>query len=153
MIASPLGTAVATRHWWHEAVFYQIYPRSFADGNGDGIGDLAGIIARLDYLASLGIEAIWLSPHYPSPLRDVGYDISDYFGVHPDYGSLEQFAEFLAGAHGRGATGRGCAPAATSRGGATDRQRGSASGGDRIDPRSGARRLRGQPKSRSRWLG
>ena len=62
--------------WWQRAVFYQIYPRSFADGNGDGIGDFPGMIAKLDYLRDLGIDAIWLSPHYPSPFLDCGYDIS-----------------------------------------------------------------------------
>ena len=71
--------------WWQTAVFYQIYPRSFADGNGDGIGDFAGMIDRLDYLRDLGVGAIWLSPHYPSPNADCGYDISDYTGVAPEY--------------------------------------------------------------------
>jgi hypothetical protein len=64
--------------WWQQAVFYQIYPRSFADGNGDGIGDFRRMIAKLDYLRDLGVDAIWLSPHYPSPFLDCGYDISDY---------------------------------------------------------------------------
>ena len=63
--------------WWQKAVFYQIYPRSFADANGDGIGDIPGIISRLDYLQDLGIDAIWLSPHFPSPLCDCGYDVAD----------------------------------------------------------------------------
>lgn len=89
-------------HWWETAVFYQIYPRSFADGNGDGIGDFKGMISKLDYLASLGIDAIWLSPHYPSPQLDVGYDISDYTGVNPEYGTLEDFKTFLHGLHERG---------------------------------------------------
>ena len=88
--------------WWQEAVFYQIYPRSFADGNGDGMGDLEGMISKLDYLKELGIDAIWLSPHYPSPFIDCGYDISDYCGVAPEYGTLEQFKQFLDGAHERG---------------------------------------------------
>ncbi|WP_322807327.1 alpha-glucosidase [Thermanaerothrix sp.] len=81
--------------WWQEAVFYQIYPRSFADGNGDGIGDIEGIIRSLDYLQWLGIDAIWLSPHYPSPQVDCGYDISDYYGVAPEYGSLNDFKRLL----------------------------------------------------------
>jgi alpha-glucosidase len=88
--------------WWQEAVFYQIYPRSFADGNGDGIGDLLGIIDRLDYLQDLGVDALWLSPHYPSPLFDCGYDVADYTGVAPEYGTLDDFRRFLDGAHQRG---------------------------------------------------
>ena len=88
--------------WWHKAVFYQVYPRSFADGNGDGIGDLAGLRSRLDYLKGLGIDAVWLSPHYPSPMCDCGYDVSDYTGVAPEYGTLDEFKLFLAEAHQRG---------------------------------------------------
>ena len=87
--------------WWQQAVFYQIYPRSFADGNGDGIGDLHGMIDRLDYLQDLGIDAIWLSPHYPSPIFDCGYDIADYVDVAPEYGTLDDFKRFLEGAHRR----------------------------------------------------
>jgi alpha-glucosidase len=93
---------VTNLKWWQQAVFYQIYPRSFADGNGDGVGDLQGMIARLDYLRDLGIDAIWLSPHYPSPFLDCGYDISDYTDVAPEYGSLQDFQRFLEGAHARG---------------------------------------------------
>jgi len=88
--------------WWQKAVFYQIYPRSFADGDGDGIGDLQGMIDRLDYLQDLGIDAIWLSPHYPSPQADCGYDISNYTDVAPEYGTLDDFKRFLDGAHQRG---------------------------------------------------
>jgi alpha-glucosidase len=88
--------------WWQTAVFYQIYPRSFADGNGDGIGDFKGILQKLDYLSDLGIEAIWLSPHFPSPNWDCGYDISDYTDVAPEYGTLEDFKTFLAESHKRG---------------------------------------------------
>ena len=88
--------------WWQTAVFYQVYPRSFADGNGDGIGDIPGIISRLDYLQELGIDAIWLSPHYPSPQFDVGYDIADYTNVEPAYGTLDDFKHLLDGAHQRG---------------------------------------------------
>ncbi|NSW51037.1 MAG: alpha-glucosidase [Anaerolineae bacterium] len=88
--------------WWETAVFYQIYPRSFADANGDGIGDIPGIISKLDYLQSLGIDAIWLSPHYPSPQMDVGYDIADYTAVNPEYGTLDDFKMFLDQAHQRG---------------------------------------------------
>ena len=93
--------ATAERAWWKEAVFYQVYPRSFADGNGDGIGDLIGVIERLGYLADLGVDAIWLSPHYPSPQVDLGYDVSDYRGVHPDYGTLDDFRTLLEAAHER----------------------------------------------------
>ncbi|MFN8504244.1 alpha-glucosidase [Kouleothrix sp.] len=91
-----------TLKWWQQAVFYQIYPRSFADGNGDGVGDFAGMIAKLDYLRELGIDAIWLSPHYPSPFLDCGYDISDYTAVAPEYGTLGDFRAFLQAAHARG---------------------------------------------------
>lgn len=93
---------MASLTWWQEAVFYQIYPRSFADGNGDGIGDFPGIITQLDYLHDLGIDALWLSPHYPSPFLDCGYDISDYADVGPEYGTLEDFKAFLHEAHARG---------------------------------------------------
>jgi alpha-glucosidase len=87
--------------WWQTAVFYQIYPRSFADGNGDGIGDFKGITEKLDYLVGLGIDAIWLSPHFPSPNWDCGYDISDYMNVAPEYGTLDDFKYFLAESHKR----------------------------------------------------
>src|SRR3990170_6301186 len=75
--------------WWQRSVIYQIYPRSFADSNGDGIGDLRGIIARLGYFRWLGIDAIWISPIYPSPMADFGYDVSDYMNIHPMFGTLE----------------------------------------------------------------
>ena len=87
--------------WWQTAVFYQIYPRSFADGNGDGIGDFKGIIEKLDYLKDLGVDALWLSPHFPSPNWDCGYDISDYCNVAPEYGTLDDFKTFLAESHKR----------------------------------------------------
>ncbi len=90
-----------TLKWWQSAVFYQIYPRSFADGNGDGIGDFAGMTARLDHVRDLGVDAIWLSPHYPSPFLDCGYDVSDYSAVAPEYGTLADFATFLREAHAR----------------------------------------------------
>jgi alpha-glucosidase len=92
---------VSNLKWWQTAVFYQIYPRSFADGNGDGIGDFPGMTAKLDYLRDLGIDALWLSPHYPSPFIDCGYDISDYTGVGPEYGTMEDFTTFLQEAHAR----------------------------------------------------
>ena len=92
---------MASLKWWQQAVFYQIYPRSFADGNGDGIGDFRGMSAKLDYLRDLGIDAIWLSPHYPSPFLDCGYDISDFADVGPEYGSIGDFTIFLHKAHAR----------------------------------------------------
>ena len=88
--------------WWQHSVFYQIYLRSFADSNGDGIGDLNGVIQHLDYLQDLGIDAIWLSPHYPSPLCDHGYDVSDYLKVAPEYGDLDDFKRLLEDLHKRG---------------------------------------------------
>jgi len=95
------------REWWRDAVVYQVYPRSFQDSNGDGIGDLEGIISRLDYLndgteRSLGIDAIWLSPTFPSPMKDFGYDVSDYNGVHPDFGTMETMDRLIAECHRRG---------------------------------------------------
>ncbi|WP_085808584.1 alpha-amylase family glycosyl hydrolase [Sphingomonas sp. TZW2008] len=88
--------------WWQRGVIYQIYPRSFADSNGDGIGDLAGIEARLDHIADLGVDAIWLSPIFPSPMADFGYDVADYTGVEALFGSLEDFDRLLAAVHARG---------------------------------------------------
>jgi maltose alpha-D-glucosyltransferase/alpha-amylase len=88
--------------WYKDAVVYQLHVRTFCDSNADGIGDFAGLTQRLDYLQELGITAIWLLPFYPSPLRDDGYDISDYTSVHASYGSLEDFKTFLAAAHSRG---------------------------------------------------
>jgi oligo-1,6-glucosidase len=88
--------------WWKTAVVYQVYPRSFADGNGDGIGDLPGLIGRLDHLAALGVDVVWLSPVYPSPQDDNGYDISNYQDVDPMFGSLADFDQLLAGLHARG---------------------------------------------------
>lgn len=88
--------------WWKEAVFYQIYPRSFCDGNGDGIGDLQGILSKLDYLKELGVDAIWLSPVYDSPCDDNGYDIRDYDRILQEFGSMEDFETLLAETHRRG---------------------------------------------------
>jgi maltose alpha-D-glucosyltransferase / alpha-amylase len=88
--------------WYKEAVFYEIYVRAFADGNGDGIGDLPGLISRLDHLRNLGIDCLWLLPISPSPLRDDGYDVADYCSVHPDYGTLDDFRRLVREAHARG---------------------------------------------------
>lgn len=88
--------------WWQDAVFYQVYPRSFADSNGDGMGDLQGVIDHLDYIASLGVDGLWLSPFYPSPQVDAGYDVSDYCDVDPQFGTLQDFDELLRQAHARG---------------------------------------------------
>ena len=90
------------RDWWKSAVVYQIYPRSFADSDGDGVGDLPGIIGHLDYLQRLGVDVVWLSPIYRSPMDDNGYDISDYQDVDPLFGTLEQLDELVAGVHERG---------------------------------------------------
>ncbi|MGA3172084.1 MAG: maltose alpha-D-glucosyltransferase [Chthoniobacteraceae bacterium] len=88
--------------WYKDAIIYQLHVKAFADSNGDGIGDFRGLLGKLDYLEELGVTAIWLLPFYPSPLKDDGYDIADYFSVHPGYGTLEDFREFLKEAHRRG---------------------------------------------------
>ena len=88
--------------WWKYGVFYQIYPRSFMDSNGDGVGDLQGIIDRLDYAVELGVDAIWISPIFASPMADFGYDVSDYVGIHPMFGDLATFDRLVEAAHGRG---------------------------------------------------
>jgi alpha-glucosidase len=88
--------------WWRDAVFYQVYIRSFADGNGDGVGDLAGIRARLPHLATLGVDALWITPFYPSPMADHGYDVADPRDVEPVFGDLATFDALLAEAHALG---------------------------------------------------
>ena len=88
--------------WWRGAVLYQIYPRSFADSNGDGVGDLPGITARLDHVAALGVDGVWLSPFFPSPMKDFGYDVADYCGVDPIFGTLADFDALVARAHDLG---------------------------------------------------
>ena len=88
--------------WWHDKVAYQIYPKSFLDTNGDGIGDLRGIISKLDYLKELGVDIIWLSPIYKSPFVDQGYDISDYYAIAEEFGTMEEFDELLAESKKRG---------------------------------------------------
>jgi oligo-1,6-glucosidase len=90
------------KKWWKECVVYQIYPRSFCDSNGDGIGDLRGIISKLDYLKELGVDVVWLSPVYQSPNDDNGYDISDYQDIMTEFGTMADWEEMLAGMHQRG---------------------------------------------------
>lgn len=90
------------RPWWERGVVYQIYPRSFQDSDGDGVGDLAGIAARLDHVVGLGVDAIWLSPIFPSPMKDFGYDVADYCGIEPMFGDLAAFDRLLAAVHARG---------------------------------------------------
>ena len=95
-------SATATQPWWKGAAIYQIYPRSFADTNGDGVGDLPGITKRLDYVASLGVDAVWLSPFFTSPMRDFGYDVADYCAVDPVFGTLDDFDALVGRVHGLG---------------------------------------------------
>lgn len=101
-----VALALEGNDWWRRAVFYQLYPRSFQDSNADGIGDLQGIIDRLDHLRgrddSLGVDAVWLSPTFPSPMKDFGYDVSDYLGVHPDFGDMATMDRLIAECHRRG---------------------------------------------------
>ena len=88
--------------WWKDATIYQIWPASYKDSNGDGIGDIPGIISTLDYLKNLGIDIIWLSPMYKSPMEDMGYDISDYESINPDFGTMEDMQNLIDGCHERG---------------------------------------------------
>src|SRR5438093_1226613 len=88
--------------WWRGAVLYQVYPLSFCDSNGDGFGDLPGLTSKLDYIASLGVDGIWISPFFPSPMKDFGYDVSDYRGVDPRFGTLDDFDRMIAQAHALG---------------------------------------------------
>ena len=98
----PADRAAVSAAWWRSAVIYQIYPRSFADANGDGIGDLNGVRSKLPYLADLGVDAIWLSPFYPSPQADAGYDVSDYCDVDPVFGTLDDAKALITESHGHG---------------------------------------------------
>src|SRR4051794_41826840 len=91
--------------WWQRGAIYQIYPRSFADADGDGVGDLRGITSRLDHLSSLGVEAVWLSPIFTSPMADFGYDVSDYCDVDPTFGTLAHPDELIAACPPRGPQG------------------------------------------------
>src|SRR3981189_1230230 len=88
--------------WWRDGVFYQIYPRSFQDSNGDGVGDISGIIERLPYVSALGVDAVWLSPIFASPMADFGYDISDYTGIDPLFGAMADFDALVSAAHATG---------------------------------------------------
>ncbi|GAA2240802.1 glycoside hydrolase family 13 protein [Promicromonospora sukumoe] len=99
---APVHTVAGNGEWWRDAVIYQVYPRSFADGDGDGTGDLPGVTSKLDHLAQLGVDAVWLSPFYRSPQKDAGYDVADYRDIDPLFGTLADFDEMLAGAHERG---------------------------------------------------
>src|SRR6202023_2848481 len=94
--------SVAMNNWWQTGIIYQIYPRSLGDENGDGVGDLKGIRRRLPYVAELGVDAVWLSPIFPSPMADFGYDISDYTGVDPLFGTMEDFDALVSAAHAGG---------------------------------------------------
>jgi len=98
----PTSTVQADQQWWRRAVVYQIYPRSFADSNGDGIGDINGIRARLPHLAALGVDAIWINPWYPSPMKDAGYDVSDYRDIEPVFGTMADAEALIAEAHAAG---------------------------------------------------
>ncbi len=100
-MAPDAGAEATDPLWYHDAVIYEVNVKSFADSDGDGIGDFNGLIQKLDYLQELGVTTIWLLPFYPSPLRDDGYDIADYTNIHPDYGSLNEFQTFLMEAHRR----------------------------------------------------
>ena len=88
--------------WWQSAVIYQVYPRSFQDTDGDGVGDLRGILRRIPYLIELGVDAIWISPIFRSPMADFGYDITDYTDIDPLFGTMQDFDELLAAAHNSG---------------------------------------------------
>lgn len=89
-------------HWYRDAIIYQVHIKAFADSDGDGTGDIRGLIGKLDYLQKLGVTAIWLLPFYPSPQRDDGYDIADYYNVNPSYNTLREFKQLLRAAHGLG---------------------------------------------------
>src|SRR5687767_12482031 len=89
-------------HWYKDAIIYELHIKAFKDGSGDGIGDFKGLMQKLDYLESLGVTAIWLLPFYPSPLKDDGYDIADYYSINPSYGEMRDFKLFVREAHRRG---------------------------------------------------
>ena len=93
--AGQIEKKTATYLWWQRGIIYQVYPRSFMDSNGDGVGDLIGLISRLDYLRWLGVDAVWISPIYPSPMKDFGYDVADYTAIHPLFGTLADFDRLI----------------------------------------------------------
>ena len=101
-MSSDVQSKASSALWYKDAIIYELHVKTFHDSNGDGIGDFRGLIEKLDYLHELGVTAIWLLPFYPSPLRDDGYDIADYYDVNPHFGTLEDFQAFLAAAHARG---------------------------------------------------
>src|SRR6201997_4898209 len=100
--SAPQTTSAAEQLWYKDAIIYQLHVKSFFDSNNDGIGDFPGLISKLDYIADLGVNTLWLLPFYPSPRRDDGYDIADYRSVHPEYGKLADVKQFIAAAHKRG---------------------------------------------------
>lgn len=102
MTRNPTVLLVDDALWYKDAVIYQLHVKSFCDSDNDGVGDFPGLISKLDYIAELGVDAIWLLPFYPSPRRDDGYDIAEYRGVHPDYGTMADARRFIAEAHARG---------------------------------------------------
>ena len=97
-----LPVSDTSTEWWRGAVIYQVYPRSFADSDGDGVGDLNGITQKLDHIASLGVDAVWVSPFFTSPMRDFGYDIADFCDVDPIFGTIADFDALVAKAHALG---------------------------------------------------
>src|SRR3981081_1897175 len=99
---APQAEPALDERWWREAVVYQVYVRSFADSNGDGVGDLAGVLDRLPYLRDLGVDALWFNPWYPSPMADMGYDVADYRAIDPAFGTLEQAERLIAEARALG---------------------------------------------------
>ncbi|MEY2585960.1 MAG: maltose alpha-D-glucosyltransferase / alpha-amylase, partial [Verrucomicrobiota bacterium] len=101
-MANPTQDPAVDALWYKDAVIYELHVKTFHDSDGDGIGDFRGLIEKLDYLQELGVTALWLLPFYPSPMRDDGYDIADYYDVNPNFGTLDDFRAFLAAAHERG---------------------------------------------------